>query len=103
MRTRIATTAMVLMVGSVNAQVWTPTDNGNLLWEKEQANQIRLVPSQIIRTPIEGVSLYTDVERGTWGRISDIGGGQYLVTESGPDEDKLSIFSEDEEGNVIWR
>ena len=95
--------ALTLCCGCATAQVWEPTDNGNLLWQKEQQNQIKLVPSQITRTPIDGVSLYNDVERGTWGNITDIGGGRQLITENGPSEDKLTITQDLDNGSLIWR
>lgn len=83
--------------------MFEPSDNGNLLWQKERQNQIKLLPSRVTPTPLEGVSLYTDVEKGTWGKISDIGGGQYLITESGPDQDKLTIMRKDPDGGLTWR
>lgn len=100
---RITAITLSLLCSTASAQVWEPTDNGNLLWQKEQQNQIKLVPSQITPTPIEGLSVYSDVDRGTYGTVNRIGEGQYLINQDGPNTSELTIVNRKQDGGYIWR
>lgn len=102
MRTAITTAAMVLMASSATAQVWNQTDSGNLLWQKEQANQIILVPSGISQPVLGETRLYRDSDSNTWGTVSKIGENQYLVNQRG-EKNQLTIVNENPDGSVTWK
>jgi hypothetical protein len=101
MRTAMTVSALLLVTSSATAQMWAPTESGNLLWEKERAKQINLVPSQLV--PVSPTDrLYTNQDTGSWGTISSIGQGQYLLNEQG-EENKLTIIKENSDGSLMWR
>lgn len=101
MRTAAITLALLCGTAMADDGIWRPSDNGNLLWQKEQQNQIRLVPSRV--SPVmPGTSLYTDSDTGASGRISKVGEGQYLLTEDGANGGSLTIVREQPDGGITW-
>ena len=100
MRTAIITLSLLCFTAS--AQVFNKTESGNLLWQDMYKNQIILVPSTVIPTPLEGVRLYRDSDTGDSGTITDIGGGQYLVSKQG-ETNNLTIVSKNPDGSLSWK
>lgn len=77
---------------------------------------IRLVPSYVRPTPLDGVSLFYNADTGSYGRISDIGHGRTLILDNGPawvstedltsknrNRGSLTLVNTHPDGSMSWR